>query len=92
MYKFQKKDGTMEGYMESDKGVQWGSLWPGPEHVYFGHAARYGLQKHPFATGLDTGCVKGRKLTGMFITGEKELFSVPAVRNWENGIGTANDW
>ena len=92
MNKLQHKDGTMEGYMESDRGVQWGSLWPGPEHVYFGHAARYGLQKHPFATGLDTGCVKGRKLTGMFITGDKELFSVPAVRNWENSIGLAKDW
>ncbi len=72
----------MEGYDEDDKGEQWGVHWPGPEHVYFGHAARYNLQLHPHATGLDTGCVKGRQLTGMYITGDKQRYSVPAKHKY----------
>ena len=63
----------------------WAHAWNGPEHVYFGHNARRGLQadwlKHPFATGLDTGCVKGHRLTGAVVKSANQkpvLISVPA--------------
>jgi predicted phosphodiesterase len=58
-------------------GTPWGALWRGPEQVTYGHDAVRGLQRHPLATGLDTGCVYGRELTALILP-EGELISVPA--------------
>lgn len=69
-------------------GRPWAETYFGPEHIVFGHNARKLPQLHPFATGLDTGCVYGGRLTGMLLPhGEKPpnvaereqcLISVPA--------------
>ena len=64
-----------------DEGAPWAGEWPGPELVLFGHDAVRGLQEHPHAIGLDTGCVYGGELTG-YLLPERRLVSVPAKREW----------
>lgn len=76
----------------------WGARWVGPPHVVFGHAASLEPQMHPFATGVDTGCVYGGYLTAMVLADGQEpppvadrvsvLVSVPARRRYfDGGVG-----
>lgn len=70
-------------------GVAWGSRWTGPERVLHGHDALRGLQRHPHALGLDTGCVYGGKLSAWVeAPGEPgRLVQVDARRAWAAGEG-----
>ncbi len=79
------RDGSATSRIE--EGVPWASLWEGPELVLFGHDAVRGLQEHPHAVGLDTGCVYGGRLTAMLLP-ERELVSIEAHRAWaDTGAG-----
>ncbi len=53
--------------------VLWGSRYTGPPHIIFGHNAMKGLQMHPWATGLDTGCVYGGRLTALVLDPKKKI-------------------
>jgi diadenosine tetraphosphatase ApaH/serine/threonine PP2A family protein phosphatase len=72
-------DALGKGTPRIEGGVPWGSRWPGPRHAVFGHDAVRGLQLHPHATGLDTGCVYGKQLTGLWWPARR-LVSVDARR------------
>jgi len=75
-----ESDGSYTGTTSKAYGP-WAASWIGPQYLFFGHNASRGLQKHPFAMGLDTGCVYGRQLTGAIVssaTHKPRLFSVAA--------------
>lgn len=75
-----REDGSASARLE--EGVRWAECYQGPWHVVFGHDAITGLQRHPHATGLDTGCVYGRYLTALILP-ERRLVSVPARRAYQ---------
>jgi hypothetical protein len=82
---------------DADDGVLWGARYQGPPHVVFGHNAGDEPQLHPWATGIDTGCVYGGRLTAMVLAaGERVpsgegaralLRSVRAQRAYASGKG-----
>ncbi len=55
------------------EGVLWGKQYEGPTHVVFGHNARAKPQLHRFATGIDTGCVYGGRLTAIVLPNERTM-------------------
>jgi hypothetical protein len=72
-------------------GKPWFESWHGPETVIFGHWARLGKVDRPLAKGLDTGCVYGGRLTGIFWP-EGRWVSVPARRMWFEPIAHQPNW
>jgi hypothetical protein len=59
------------------EGVLWGERYVGPPHVVFGHNAQTEPQLHPWATGLDTGCVYGGKLTALVLDEGEPVPPIP---------------
>lgn len=67
--------------MRVDGGVPWASTYRGRRRVLFGHDALRGLQRYPRALGLDTGCVYGKTLSGVWLA-EDRLVQVRAKREY----------
>ena len=65
-------DANGEALEARNSGVLWGTRYVGPPHVTFGHNAQSEPQLHDWATGRDTGCVYGGKLTALVLE-EDEL-------------------
>ncbi|MGA7124000.1 MAG: metallophosphoesterase [Polyangiaceae bacterium] len=84
---------------EPDAGPLWGSRYDGPPHVVFGHNAGAEPQFHPWATGIDTGCVYGGRLTAVVLAkgepmphgraAQTVLRSVRARRRYSQGRASA---
>ncbi len=72
-------------------GTPWFDAWRGPETVVFGHWAKRGKVDLPLAKGLDTGCVYGGRLTGIFWP-RAEWVSVPARKTWFDPITHVANW
>ena len=72
------------------EGKPWFDFWRGPETVIFGHWASRGKVDLPLCKGLDTGCVYGGQLTGLWWP-RLEWVCVPAHRCWftRNGEGSS---
>ncbi|KAK2182937.1 hypothetical protein NP493_332g03007 [Ridgeia piscesae] len=66
----------------TDEGLPWASAWTGPEHVYYGHSSCTRLKQYNFATGLDSGCVYGGKLTAKLLRSPSRLVSVNAMQQY----------
>ena len=79
---------SLEGGAPSSRpgDASWAELRDEAPLVIFGHDARRGLQKFPYAIGLDTGCCYGGALTGIFLP-SRELVSVPARRTYSEARG-----
>jgi hypothetical protein len=78
------EDGGIQATKLETEGYPWASSWQGPQTVYFGHDAKRQLQRNKYSLGLDTGCVYGKLLTGVFIKRNVgKLIQVPARQVYE---------
>ena len=72
-------------------GRPWFDSWRGPETVVYGHWSVRGKVDLPLVKGLDTGCVYGGELTGLYWP-EQRWLGVPARRRWFDPLAMKPLW
>lgn len=78
-----EKDTLVSLRMLEDLDRPWFEEYKGKKHIYFGHWGKLGLYYGQNVTGLDTGCVYGKKLSGMIVE-ENKLIQVKAKKVYCN--------
>lgn len=63
--------------------IPWFEAYEGKKHIYFGHWGKLGLYYGKNVTGLDTGCVYGKELSGLIVE-ENKLIQVKAKKVYCN--------
>ena len=95
--------GELKALIHESEGEAWAAAWdkqckdkvargePFPPHIYFGHDAKRLLQSYDYATGLDTGCCYGKKLTAIVLSEgvDRSFVEVAAREVYEVPRGTA---
>ena len=59
----------------------WYEFYKGEKLIIYGHWAKQGLQVRQNTIGLDSGCVYGKKLSGILLP-ERKILQVPARKNY----------
>ncbi len=67
--------------IRSEFNPAWYSYYKSHKTVIYGHWANQGLNVRKNTIGLDSGCVYGYKLSGVFLP-ERKILQVPALRNY----------
>ncbi|MEL6345718.1 MAG: metallophosphoesterase [Myxococcota bacterium] len=77
-----KTDAERAIYRKNFQGRPWWKSYRRRRLIVHGHDASRGLiDRRPYSLGLDTGCVRGGRLTG-YLVGEDRLISVRARRDY----------
>ncbi len=77
-------DGTGKD-MKNSSYPAWHDLYKGEKLVIYAHWAKQGLRIKENSIGLDTGCVYGGKLTGLWLP-SRSIVQVPALKSYANSI------
>ncbi len=67
--------------IKNERNPAWRSFYKGKKTVVYGHWANQGLNVQKNTIGLDTGCVYGHKLSGIFLP-ERKVLQVSALKNY----------
>jgi hypothetical protein len=71
----------------------WAAHYANGPHVVFGHNSRLGLQLWPRATGLDTGCVYGGRLSALVLSaGERVPLDASERRSYLQDVEAARSY
>jgi len=75
------KNGQPAKRSDAPDAPAWADSWTGPQFVIYGHTPRPNVREHPYALGIDTGCVYGGHLTAVDVD-SRSLVQVRARKTY----------